>query len=168
MPGPDNWTYLVPLWLRPIASFTACVFIFYGFVRPMWPLCSTIETCRSWKVHTVRSSPPERFLVALLDSLSPLFSVFHSQTPTLSFLPETRPEFSSAIHNSKTDKNSLFTVPYQSITMSAFVCVKVSVFWGIGDSLQMCVSVPKWGAVWWMCVCVCVCVCVGGCQPWLC
>lgn len=90
----------------------------------------------SRRVHTVCSSPPECFLVAMLDSLFPLFtfpcSPF-SQTPTLSFLPETHPELSSARHNSKTDKNSLFTVPCQSITVSAFV--RVSVFEGIGDSL---------------------------------
>lgn len=93
-----------------------------------------METCGSCKVHTVRSSPPECFVVAMLDSLFPLFSVFLSQTPTLSFLPETHPELSSARHSSKTDKNSLFTVPYQSITVSAFVCVKMCVFGGIDDS----------------------------------
>lgn len=75
------------------------------------------------KVHAVHFSPPEYFLVAMLGSLFSLFSVFLSQTPTLSFLPETHLQLSSARHNSKTDKNSLFTVPYQSITVSACVCV---------------------------------------------
>lgn len=153
MPRPDNWNCLVPLWLRPIFSFTAWVFIFYGFVWPMWLLCGTMETWGgSCKVHTVRSSLPECFLVAMLNSVFHLFSVFLSQTSTLYFLPETCPA-PDIIQNQTRTPCSLFHISQLlCLHVCVYVCVRVSVFGGIGDCLWMCVSVPKWGTVREMCV----------------
>lgn len=90
MAGLDNWSWLVPVWLRPITSLNACVFRFYGFCQTPGLHCSPKEAqwrpgAGSCEVHTVCCSVPESFLVAMLDSPSCSLSFSLLDTHTVFF-----------------------------------------------------------------------------------
>lgn len=84
MPCPDNWGCLVPVWLRPIASFTACALIYFMALSDQ---CGSCEA--QWQpVGVARftqfaSLCLNVFLAAMLDSIVPWFLVCVSQTPKL-------------------------------------------------------------------------------------
>lgn len=146
MPRPDNWSCLVPLWLRPLHLLLVC-----SYITPLSDQCGSCaaqETSGSCKAHPVRSSLHECFLVAMLDSPL-LFSVFLSDAHTESFLQEAHPELSSTRHNLKIQTKT----PCSLFRVSQLLCLHLCVW--------ICVNVPKcvwvWWVRWW-----------GGCQPWLC
>lgn len=106
--------------------------------------CSSCAvTCRPGEgVHTVQSFPSRSFLVdSSLVSLS--FTLRNSHSNSHQRLSCPAPDVIQ-----KPDKNSLFSVSYQSITVSVFLCIFFIYLWVVGwrevlQSLWMCVNVPK-------------------------